>query len=320
MKIETIDIHHSGYLQLAQQLGGVFHQPEWLKLFEDSIRIAGIFDNDHKIIGAFHYSLSRKIVLKHLKTTPFNPHCGLFYVNRTTNKANALSFEKKLHQHIIDYLIQQKAHLITLAFPCETTDSQPYFWNNFKVVPFYTYIIDLAQSESQLLASCSAQRRNDFKKAERDGVKVQLTHEYNEVLNLVLKTFNRKSATINQSLLQKILFSFANSQNSFAYVAYLNNHPVAASFCIHDSRKAYYLLGGYDAQAGSSNAGALSLWNCILHAKQKGLQKFDFEGSMIEEVEKYMRGFGPELCPYYMMNRALIPIEIGLKFLMRNRF
>lgn len=71
---------------------------------------------------------------------------------------------KKIHHHIINYLNQQKAHLITLALPCEITDTQPYFWNNFKVVPFYTYMIDLKQDENQLLTSCSAQRRNDLKK------------------------------------------------------------------------------------------------------------------------------------------------------------
>ena len=321
MKIETIDINHTAYLNLVKQYGGIFHQPEWLKLFDDEqMRIAGIFDNDHKIIGTFYFSLSKKLFFKHLKTTPFNPNCGLIFYNRTSNKSNALSFEKKIHHHIINYLNQQKAHLITLALPCEITDTQPYFWNNFKVVPFYTYMIDLKQDENQLLTSCSAQRRNDLKKANKEGIVALQTYDYNEVLNLVLKTFKRKSTAVNQTLLHKILFSFANEHNSFAYVAYQNGIPIAASFCIHDSQKAYYLLGGYDDKAGSSSGGALSLWNCISHAKQAGLQKFDFEGSMIKEVEKYMRGFGPELYPCYMITRAILPLELALKFIVRNRF
>lgn len=95
MKIETIDINHTAYLNLVKQYGGIFHQPEWLKLFDDEqMRIAGIFDNDHKIIGTFYFSLSKKLFFKHLKTTPFNPNCGLIFYNRTSNKSNALSFEK----------------------------------------------------------------------------------------------------------------------------------------------------------------------------------------------------------------------------------
>jgi len=32
--------------------------------------------------------------------------------------------------------------------------------------------------------------------------------------------------------------------------------------------------------------------------------EFDFEGSMVEGVEQFYRGFGGELCPYLLVTRA----------------
>lgn len=64
MKIETIDINHTAYLNLVKQYGGIFHQPEWLKLFDDEqMRIAGILIMIIKL--SEHFTLVyQKIILQ----------------------------------------------------------------------------------------------------------------------------------------------------------------------------------------------------------------------------------------------------------------
>ena len=56
------------------------------------------------------------------------------------------------------------------------------------------------------------------------------------------------------------------------------------------------------------------------YAKGKGLKAFDFEGSMLPEVEKFFRGFGGDLIPYYTINKAFLPVEMALKFMKRELF
>jgi endo-alpha-1,4-polygalactosaminidase (GH114 family) len=41
------------------------------------------------------------------------------------------------------------------------------------------------------------------------------------------------------------------------------------------------------------------MWKSILKAKQMNLKIFDFEGSMLPNVERYFREFGGNLVPYY---------------------
>ncbi len=52
----------------------------------------------------------------------------------------------------------------------------------------------------------------------------------------------------------------------------------------------------------------------IEKAKELGCEVFDFEGSMLKGVERFFRSFGPELKPFYTINKAWKPIEVLLKF------
>ncbi|HOK80319.1 MAG TPA: GNAT family N-acetyltransferase, partial [bacterium] len=95
---------------------------------------------------------------------------------------------------------------------------------------------------------------------------------------------------------------------------------ISAMLCIHNNSYAHYLLGGYDESSKHRGAGVLSMWEGIIYAKSLGLKYFDFEGSMVPEIEKYFRGFGGVLTPYFRVNKAKLPLEIFLKFYKRELF
>jgi hypothetical protein len=58
----------------------------------------------------------------------------------------------------------------------------------------------------------------------------------------------------------------------------------------------------------------------MLHARSKGIEVFDFEGSMIPSVEKFFRSFGGELRPYYSVNKSNFWKEVLLKKGRRAKF
>lgn len=62
-----------------------------------------------------------------------------------------------------------------------------------------------------------------------------------------------------------------------------------------------------DATSGDHLAGAFCLWNIISETKKIGCKEFDFLGSSVPDIEKYFRGFGPELISYtrIMRNRGI---------------
>ena len=322
MEIRKLDTgFNTKYLTLCETKGSIFNSFEWLTIYQDALEIFGIFNDDNKLIGGF-YLFKTKLagVLTHYKNPPFTPHIGLFFDNQTGNKANSLSFEKNLANCLAHFLDKLPFQIITLSLPDKFCDAQPFIWKKFKVIPNYTYQLNLENSEAELLKNISGDKRNSINKASKDKVSVIACTDMKVVKQMVEKTYTRKAKTLNEKILNSILFDFSNTQNSYAYVALVDNQPAALCFCIHDASTAYYLLGGYDSKNKHQGAGVLALWNCVLHAKKTGLKKFDFEGSMIPEIEKYFRGFGGDLVPYFTLNKANILVESVLKFIKRESF
>jgi hypothetical protein len=307
--------------ELAVSQGSIFNSAAWLSNYDSSLKVYGIYTNDNKLIGSFHlFTTQLGGLLTHCKNPPFTPHIGLFFLKQSSTKSTALSFEKSIATCLVDFLDSLSYPMLTLALPNEFIDLQAFIWKKYKVIPNYTYRLNLDQDIDELLKNLSGDKRTSINKAAKDNVKIEFCTDLQEVKRMVENTYTRKAKQLNAGILDKILFQFAKPENSFAFLAHHNNSAAALSFCIYDKTTAYYLLGGYATNNKHQGAGVLALWNCILHAKKLGLKTFDFEGSMIPQVEKYFRGFGGDLIPYFTVNKANFLLETGLKFIKRDTF
>jgi len=317
--INTID--EKTTLFLAKN-GSVFIQPEWLKIYDSSkLELCGIYNKDNVIIGAFTLYIDSKFGLKWIKLPPYSPHTSLCYINPSSNNAKKITFDKKIYKLIDSYLTNKKVSLITLSFPPSHIDMQPFIWSNYKAIPNYTYQLDLDKcNEENILSVAAPEKRNELKKAIKDNIDCKLSYDYSITKKMVEHSFNRKNKSLNSDLLSKILHEFATKDNSFSFISYLNNKPIAASFIIYDNNTAYYLLGGYDPQNKHNGAGVFAVSNAIKESKKRGLKIFDFEGSMLVEVEKYFRGFGGDLTPFFTINKGSFLLEVLLKRSKRAQF
>jgi lipid II:glycine glycyltransferase (peptidoglycan interpeptide bridge formation enzyme) len=317
---EIKSIHDPVYLDLVSRMGTVFNSPGWLALYGNKLQLFGVYCGDGELAGAFFLYQDRRAGFTFFKNPPYTPHIGWIFENRSQNHAKALSQYKKMMEVMADFMQGLPAGMISCAFPFSASDMQPFTWKKFKVVPNYTYRLPLALPVGELEERMAIEPRNRLRKTVKDGLSVEKITDYDVVKKMVLKTFDRKNKAIDKNLLEKILSCFADSSNSFAFAAMNNGQPVSATLTIHDKSTAYYLLGGYDPATKHSGAGILCMWQSILHSRESGLETFDFEGSMLPEVERFFRGFGADLVPYFTVNKAWLPLEFMLKLFKRERF
>lgn len=256
----------------------------------------------------------------HSTGTRHLPGIGPFLEVDAANPVSIMDLWKKTLSLMSDTIERLPYCVLSLSLNKNVLDMQPFIWSKFKVVPGYTYILDLAMSSGDIWKKMSNERRKNINKGTKDGLNAKRIFDMKIIQGLVLKTYKRQEKDIDGYYLNKILFEFANEDNSFAYVTYQNEEPIACSMCIYDKHTAYYILGGYDFQNKHHGAGAMSMWGSIQHAKDMGLKYFDFEGSMNPQIERYFRGFGGQLTPYYRINKAKLPIEIIMKFFRRDLF
>ena len=321
MRIAEVQITDKDYVLFAKQFGSVFNSPAWLSIYGGGLKVYGIFDKGDTLIGIFNLYFDRVKGFSHLKNPPYSPTISLVFKNPSSNIAKKHSFDKSIYKLIVDFVNGLGKTINTFTLPTTCNDMQPFIWNKYKVIPNYTYRFNLAGlTADEVFAKFSPERRNDIKKAVKDEVECKLTHDYSIVKEMVQHTFDRKEKSLNGDLIDQILSKFANESNSFSFVSYLNSKPIAASFIIYDQHMAYYLLGGYDPSNKHQGAGALAVQNAINHTLGLGIPVFDFEGSMLPEVEKYFRAFGGEMKTMYTINKAKLPIEMALKLIDRSRF
>lgn len=321
MALQFKHIDQKTYTDFCLDTGAVFSSAEWINNYSSKLIFCGIFNNGTRMVAAFYYFCDKFWGIPYLHCPPYSPYNGFVATLSSKNYASQKGEMKRIMGEIASYFEKRSSKsIVKIAFPPECVDMQAFVWHKFKVIPNYTYEILLSQSIADILAKMTTERRNDIKKAIKDGVTVEKSNDYNLVKILVEKSFDRKSMSVNQQYLEKILFEFANNENSFTFISYMNNDPIACTFCIFDHHTAYYLLGGYDTNKKHSGAVALALWNAIQYSKSLNLHTFDFEGSMIVPVEKYFRGFGGDITPYFVINKANIILELGLKFMKRELY
>ena len=88
----------------------------------------------------------------------------------------------------------------------------------------------------------------------------------------------------------------------------LQNRTHAALYLIWDENSAYYLMGGSDPALRNSGANSLLMWEAIQFASTV-TNKFDFEGSMIEPIERFFRSFGAKQIPYSYISKGSFLIK-----------
>ena len=310
----------AAYDELAARHGTLFNRLDWLELFGGRMEILGLFDEGGTLVGGTSIYQERRMGLRIWRRAPFTPTCGPFLEPKARNPVAVVEERRAALECLADHLSRESPALCMLPLDRRIQDALPFFWRGFKVVPNYTYLLDLAPAPEELLKNMSPERRKNIGKTGRDGLVVRAETDLRVVRELVLGTFRRQEKSVDEPCLDAVLFRYARPSNSFAFVTCREGKPIAACFVVHDGRTAYYLLGGYHAEEKHHGAGAAALFAAIRQAKELGLSTFDFEGSMIPAIERYFRGFGGRPTPYFTVNKAWLPVEFALKLWKRNVF
>jgi lipid II:glycine glycyltransferase (peptidoglycan interpeptide bridge formation enzyme) len=215
-----------------------------------------------------------------------------------------LSWDKKIIEELIIQLpevdfFQQKFHY-------EVENWLPFYWKNFQQTSKYTYVIENISKET-LVENCETDiRRRRIRKAAKAGIKIVETQDVEVFYKLNKKTFERKNKNIPYSIhLVKKIFHVCKNKNACKILLAVdqNNQNLAGGFFVEDDNSVYYLIGGMDPENKNVGAMDLLLHRCIVETIGK-MKVFDFEGSVIESVEKYFRSFGAVQKAYFEISKT----------------
>jgi Acetyltransferase (GNAT) domain len=307
------------YIELCQrdETIPIFMQNGWLDAViteGSSWQVVLSKDNKGQIIGALTFEMKKKWGLTILSEPPLSPFCGIWFKKKDTQKQHEQYHFVKI---ILVALIQQlpSFHFANFRFSTTLTDWQPFHWAGFQQTTRYTYHLDLKKTDN-LFADFKHHTQRNIRKAEQY---FHITHsdDLNTFLAINNKSFERQNlkSPIPYSIWLRVDAYLKKTGQRVIYFALNTDGGVeAAIYIVFDKKTAYYLAGGTTEIGRQQGATYLLLAQAIRDAQEKGLDIFDFEGSMLKGIESFFRGFNPTLTPYFKVwkykNRFLSLLDL----------
>lgn len=298
--------------------GSLFNTTGWADHFDLSRSIYGFYNSNNEIIGGFTLAFRKIWGLTLITNLPLTPFVGPVANIEAIHPVSRLTAWKSILTEMAAFLDDIPRSIVSVPLGRGVMDMQPFTWRKFKSSSIYTYLLDLTRSRSELWNNFSSERRKSIRKAEKDGITVEKIDDYSVVDNLSKQTFDRQGMIHVPH--QSRLLNELSPKESFAHVSFLQGEPLAGCLCVHDTKTAYYLVGGYSSSNRHHGAGALAFWHSIQHSQSLELGKYDFEGSMVPGIERYFRDFGGDLTPSFRINKANLFLEMLLKIRKREFF
>ncbi|MFT4778547.1 MAG: hypothetical protein ACJAU0_001542 [Flavobacteriales bacterium] len=288
--------------QLALLHGGIFFDPEVIACSGESVEQLAIIDHSGKCVGGFNI---QKIPLKGIQSLAapkFHPHCGLFILPFQGALSTVQGKKKKVLTAIAAYLLKREEKIISIPFPPSIQDMQPFIWKGFKSSVKYTYHLDL-KGDQKALDKFSSKTRNSINKGVKSGVKLNLSPMIDSVLTCLNNNAKQQGFSYEQQVLSQLVSLSLKGKGKTA-IAIFDGIDVATAVTIADAKQAYYLFGGINRSTSVQGALGFVLMELMNHHQKRGVEVFDFEGSMIPAVENFFRSFGGQQIPYYVIAKA----------------
>jgi len=254
---------------------------------------------DH-IAGILTYVVENKMGFKLIVPPHLTPYMGVWinYPNDLAVKSR-LSYDKEVMTELIEQL--PKHDFISMKFPPNITNWLPFYWKDFEQTSRYTYIIPELGDMDKVRGNFSESTRRQIKKGEKS---LQLSEGTNiDVVYDMLQRNKNHLVKFSAEYLQKIWEFCQNNNCGRIFLAHdEQNNLHATMLIVWDNETAYYLIGCAEDKFRNSGAMSYLMWQAIKFSGSV-TKSFNFEGSMLEPIERFFRGFGGELTPYFSIEK-----------------
>ncbi len=266
---------------------------------------AAVVEQGGEVAAAMPFYVRRRLGLTLLVQPPLTQTLGPWVRETGAGPTGTLERQKRVMSSLIDQL-PPFAHF-EQAWNHRVTNWLPFFWRGFSQTTRYTYVLPDLGDEGALWANLRENIRREIRKAEgRHALTVRSADSPAELQDLNRKTFERQGRAVPYApeIVERIDRACESRGCRRIWIAEDGEgRPHAGAYVVWDEDSAYYLIGGGDPELRRSGATSLCLWHAIRHAATV-TRGFDFEGSMLEPVERFFRAFGARQVPYHLVSKT----------------
>lgn len=193
----------------------------------------------------------------------------------------------------------------------------PWHWAGYRLSIRYTYRLSLLPDTDMLMDGLHSKKRNSIRKGMQhpgsvvDGLSIVALRES--------FTHAHYLSAGQKELLIQLSDAMVPNRKMFQLTAYSDSGSPAGTILVALWKNTAYLV--YQQWISSEQRGIMDylIWEGIILARSLGATTFDFEGSMLESVEKFFREFGGAATAYAVVERDRRPVWYHLANKLRSR-
>ena len=278
----------------------IFMQKWWLDaVCGKGWSIALAYNEKGEIEAALTFAKRKKWGLTTLSEPVLTPFCGVWFRQTTfKNHYGKIVYEKKYLQKLMGQL--PTAHRYSFRLQTTLTDWQPFYWAGWRQETRYTYRLAI-ENLTTVFNNFNDNTKRNIRKATQSFT-IENTNNFDKFLEINDLTYKRQRILqpISLPIWQAVEHVLSEKNRRKLFFAKNTEGVVeAAIYVVFDDKTAYYLAGGSTDLGRSRGAMHGLLARAIEEAATAGCTVFDFEGSMLQGVEPFFRGFGGALTPYF---------------------
>ena len=274
----------------------LFQDAWWMNLTTEGHWDEAVVVNSEGVIARLPYRTLSRYGAKVLTQPRLTPYAGPWHRPSIAKASNQFSERRRLTVELLSQL--PRCDLFSQNLWPGIPDWLPFHWAGYSELTAYTnWYRDLSSPEF-LWESFLKETRAEIRKAQK-LVEVVVSNDVDRLCDLHELTFVQQglSPPRERAFLRRVVegaLCKGHGRIVFAVDAKGNTHAV--NLIVFDDRSAHYLIGGSDTRYRTSGAASLLVWDAIQFAASVS-KLFDFEGSMVEGISRFFRGFNPESVP-----------------------
>lgn len=295
----------------------IFCQPWWLQAVAPDRWDVAVTNRGQEVAAVWPYAYKIRLGRYRLIELPdLTPYLGPWLRVSTAKNSRRLAEEKDLMTELVENLppfavFQQWLHP-------SISNWLPFYWKGFSQTTRYTYCFSDTRDLDAIWREVNQNIRTDMRKAGKE-LKVVEEDGLERFLLLERATFARQGLSLpfsEDSLRRLDAQCVQRGARKILCAEDVQGRAHAAAYIVYDEKMVYTLLRASDPKLRNSGATSLVVWKAIEFASAQA-KAFDFLGSFVEPIERFVRGFGGRQTPFFEIAKANSPLVRGYRTLRR---
>ncbi len=295
MALEVVQLEHEEWDRALQARGGgaLFHSAWWYRAWGLDPQVLAVRSAGHCVAGWCRASERRWMGLCFNRRPPLTPVDGPVFCDAGLRHRDAQGFRHQALGALLKAAGKGQTNDVIVRLP--DADVLPFIWSGYRCLPRITYTVPVGHDWR---GASSAHHRRNLKRGERllaaGDLELQPDADPCAVWPLLRETARRGGFVFpEEDRCASWWRAVVERGAGRLHLIHSSSGPIAAAVTVRDETRVYYLAGGTSRSGGNlaSAASALLMGSMIDGAAAAGLS-FDFEGSLLPGVERYLRGWG----------------------------